>query len=74
MSAFSDLLRDADALGVTKCTWTLNVAGYTARPEREGLWTCLATVPKMPVGTIETDGRTGEEALRRLVEFLKATE
>jgi len=74
MSAFADLLRDAERLGVTKAVWECNLPGFIDRPEREGRWTCRATAPKLPAMVIEADGRTGEEALRRVVEFLKATE
>lgn len=74
MSAFGDLLSDADRLGVTKLVWECDVRGYRESPEKEGRWTCRASTPKLVVGTIEADGRTGEESLRRVVEFLKATE
>lgn len=74
MSAFSELLTDADALGVTKLSFECALDGYAVRPDREGRWTCRATTPKMPVGVVETEGRTGEEALRRLVEFMKAVQ
>lgn len=74
MSAFSDLIADADRLGVTKLVWECSLAGWATVPQREGRWTCRASTPKLVVGTIEAEGRTGEESLRRVVEFLKATE
>lgn len=74
LSAFADLMVEADALGVTKCVWETNLRGIRDRQNREGEWSCRATVPGLPVGVVETEGRTGEEALRRLVEFLKAVQ
>lgn len=72
MSAFRDLILDAEKLGVTKLSWHVDVRGYA---EDAGRWQCVATVPfdGKPVwsDTLTARGRTGEEALRELVCFLQ---
>jgi hypothetical protein len=76
VSAFSDLIREAENLGVTKFTWDVHVPGYS---ETDPLrWRCRATVTATSAAPVYLDalqsvGRTGEEALRRIVDFLKRT-
>ncbi len=76
MSAFLALVAEAETLGVTKLSWTCDVRGWTEDPRRIGRWTARATVPE-PTSepqvhtTYEGLGRTGEEALRVVVDFLK---
>lgn len=71
MSAFADLISTAGVLGVTKVVWEADLSRWDEDPQREGRWTCRATTPKAAVAVVESQGRTGEEALRRVVEFLK---
>lgn len=71
MSAFADLISTAGVLGVTKVVWEADLERWDEDPTRDGRWTCRATAPRVGNGIVESDGRTGEEALRRVVEFLK---
>lgn len=71
MSAFIDLVNEAVALGATKLSWDCDTRDWDSEPRREGRWTCRATLLK-PLHTVyEAAGRTGEEALRQIVDFLR---
>lgn len=69
-SAFRQLIEEGDAYGITKLVWELDPQNYQEEDGRER-WECRATVPSLPVQVIATVGRTGEESLRRVVEFLR---
>lgn len=70
MSAFLDLIAQAEALGASKLTWACDVPGWSEDPRKPGRWTCRATHAGDVV--CEGLGRTGEEALRVVVDFLRA--
>jgi hypothetical protein len=72
VSAFLDLIADAEKLGVTKLTWSCDVAGWSAEPQRPGRWKCRASASDPEPVVFEGLGRTGEEALREVVDFLRA--
>ncbi len=85
MSAFADLIRDADNLGVSKLVWECDVRGWAKDPQRDDRWTCRATaldpfaccgegIGPVQSAVYEARGRTGEEALRFVVDFLRRTE
>lgn len=69
MSAFRELLTEAETLGVTKLVFEVDPRGYNEDDQKDR-WECRASVP-LPVQVISTVGRTGEEALRRVVGFLR---
>lgn len=69
MSAFADLIAEAEALGVHKLTWTCDVKTFAAEREKPGRWTCRASTSG-DLNVAEGIGRTGEEALRVVVGFL----
>lgn len=70
MSAFADLIRESEGLGVDKLTWHCDVRGFTADELQAGRWACLASGPGVVV-PCRAVGRTGEEALREVVAFLR---
>jgi hypothetical protein len=65
MGAFSDLLQQLHAKGERFVTFTVDLRGFFASPENEA-WRAELDEPDRPA----EQGRTGEEALRRLVERL----
>ncbi len=75
MSAFRELLSQAESLGVTKLVFDVNLAGYNEEDQIHR-WSCRASVASpAPVlmEAMQASGRTGEEALRFVVEFLQRT-
>ncbi len=72
MSAFAELIAEAEGLGVTKLSWECDVRGWRKDPQRVSRWSCRATNSTDPAETYAGLGRTGEEALRAVVAFLKA--
>lgn len=74
VSAFKDLVSQAELLGVTKLTWVCDVRGWTRDERKPGRWTCRATVDAPIPVVYEGLGRTGEEAIRELVAFLEKTQ
>lgn len=72
MSAFTDLLREAETLGATKLTWDCDLRDYASDERRANRWTCRASLRDATLTTVDCTGRTGEEALREIVAFLKA--
>lgn len=78
MSAFEDLCAEAEALGATKLVWSCDLKDYAKAPRQDGRWGCTASVATRdgsPVflDALQARGRTGEEAMRRIVDFLKRT-
>lgn len=73
MSVFSDLLLEAKERGAKHVAFAVDLDGYRGEPDRFR-WTAKATLaadePAVPHLAI---GRSGEEALRELVNYLKAT-
>ena len=67
MSAFRDLLAQAHAAGITDIAFYVNVPRFFA-DEQYASWT--ATGVRTGATPIASEGRTGEEALRHLVERL----
>lgn len=73
MGAFRELLNQAEAFGVEKLVWECDVKGVTEN-ELAQRWKCRASGPMgVELTVIETVGRSGEEALREVVDFLRAT-
>jgi len=68
-SAVRMLIEEADAYGITKLVWELDPRNYQEEDDRDR-WTCRANVP-LAVEVVSAVGRTGEEALRRIVEFVR---
>jgi len=69
MGAFSDLMLEAKGLRAGRLDFFVDLDGYDGTPDRER-WTCIAVLPGG--GHIARDtGRTGEEAVRRVVDKLK---
>jgi hypothetical protein len=73
VSVFADLLLEAKLHGAERIEFSVDLAGYVGVPDRQR-WTARATLashePNVPHLAI---GRAGEEALRELVNYLKAT-
>jgi hypothetical protein len=70
VSAFLDLVAEAETLGVTKLTWHCDVRDWSKDPRRAGRWSCRISGPG--IVPAEGIGRTGEEAMREILGFLKA--
>jgi hypothetical protein len=66
VSAFSQLLDEAGRLDVERLAFEVDPRGYTETDARER-WTCRGTLRG---SAVTGHGRTGEEALRRVVAFL----
>lgn len=66
MSAFRQLLDEAGRLNVERLAFEVDPRGYNQEDQRER-WTCRATCHG---STVTGHGRTGEEAIRRVVAFL----
>jgi hypothetical protein len=64
MGAFSDLMVEAKALGATDLRFTVNLNAYDGVADHVPRWSCH-------FGHLVECGRTGEEALRALVETLR---
>ncbi len=69
MGAFSDLMVEALELGIEDVEFTVNLRCYAGVADHVPRWSARAGAVKIPhVAT----GRTGEEALRELVVFVRA--
>lgn len=66
--AFGKLLAEAKALGTDVVRWECRLH---APPDDEERWFAEADPANVHQGTVVSRGRTGEEALRRLVEKLR---
>jgi hypothetical protein len=65
--AFGALLAEAKALGARRLFWDVDLEA----PEEADRWSAVSRHGVDYVGSAEARGRTGEEALRRLVEILR---
>ncbi len=70
-TVMSGLIAEAEALGAVKLTWVCDVTGWTVDPQRDGRWTCKASLADATLTVVDCVGRTGEEALREVVAFLR---
>lgn len=70
MGAFSDLMLEAKGRGAQALAFVVDLGGYTGEPDRER-WTCSAEHQTYPT---TARGRSGEEALRNVVDALKRNE
>ncbi len=71
MSVFLELISRARSAGATRLQWECDVTDWASDPRRVGRWTCAAVATDRNAVPALATGRTGEEALRELVEAME---
>ncbi len=74
MTTFEELISEARRQGARDITWHCPLDEFETDPRRVGRWRCEARVRKGAATSnlfVEGRGRTGEEALRAMIEAMR---